>query len=223
MACSIRRPEDDKDYQFQILKQLPSFDSSPSYLPEELPRREGERPECEVCLPHAQKTQQSPDEIFAELTHRASSMLESIAKAGRSTVSMPSTFPAFHLICKDCSRMPAEACMTPGGPSCGTEFAHIHTCYYGPDSTKAIEHANEPWQRWQGGGQGSMHMCLTVKDAAKVLESGWGERHLLAGKNASPGFSVPSGLVLVYAPRTKDELEICLKILSASSSFAQST
>ena len=63
--------------------------------------------------------------------------------------------------------MPFEASMTPGGPSKGREFAHIHTKYF-PESN----HKN------QGGGQGSMHVCLSLKDAANVIDTRWGERHL---------------------------------------------
>lgn len=71
-----------------------------------------------------------------------------------------------------------------------------------------------------------MHICLSLKDAAAVLDSGWGERHLLAGqaiKKWAPAVSVPRGLVLVYAPRTELEVETVLSILAASFSFAKSS
>ena len=63
--------------------------------------------------------------------------------------------------------------MSPGGPRPGaTEFAHIHTQYYAPDSEFAQAQGTRPWQAWQGGGQGSMHLCLTLQDTATVLENG---------------------------------------------------
>ena len=228
------------------LQALEGYQSSKSYLLEdEIPQRVGDRPDCESCLPHAQMNQQSSDDVFKYLKERALEQMTSNddVKIGKSTVSMPSTFPAFHLICHACNdsnnsnpevsvssktipgmKMPEEACMTPGGPTCGTEFAHIHTRYYPSDSLFAKEQTSKArrWQEWQGGGQGSMHMCLTLKDAALVLQRGWGERHLLAGNSESVGFNVPSGLVLIYAPRTIEESNICMKFLYASKSFAKS-
>ena len=218
-----------------ILETLVGYESSTSYLSkDEIPQRAGDRPDCETCLPHAQMNQQSSDDIFEIMRRTALEHMTSNddVRVGKSTVSMPSTFPAFHLICQECNdpstttrakNMSDEACMTPGGPNYGTEFAHIHTKYFPSDSSFAKEQTSKAkrWQEWQGGGQGSMHMCLTLKDAALVLERGWGERHLLAGNSAGVGFNVPSGLVLVYAPRTMEEVDICIKILDASKSFAK--
>jgi hypothetical protein len=165
-------------------------------------------------------TQQSPDEVFEEFKTKALELLGNSVTIGRSTVSMPSTFPAFHLKCDVGCLMPHEACMTPGGPTRGTEFAHVHTHYFPDDSDFARSNKERRFQEWQGGGQGSMHLCLTLKDAAVVLEKGWAERHLLAGDD-SIGFSVPRGLVLVYAPRNQDEANVCLRILRAALLFAQ--
>ena len=67
-----------------------------------------------------------------------------------------------------------------------------------------------------------MHMCLSLRDAAAVLDAGWGELHLLAGKTMGPGARVPRGLVLVYAPRTAEEVSTVVRILGASHAFARS-
>ena len=111
--------------------------------------------------------------------------------------------------------MPLEASMTPGGPRKGREFAHIHT-KYDPEYT----------DKNQGGGQGSIHLCLSLKDAATVLEARWGERHLNAGevfnKKWAPDLTLPRGLVLVYAPRNEKEVDTVLKILEASYAYASS-
>ena len=114
--------------------------------------------------------------------------------------------------------------MTPGGPACGLEFAHVHARYIPGDHPTAIEAKARglPWQAYQGGGQGSMHMCLSLRDAAAVLDAGWGELHLLAGKAMGPGAKVPRGLVLVYAPRTAEEVSTVVRILGASHAFARS-
>ena len=114
--------------------------------------------------------------------------------------------------------------MTPGGPTQGREFAHIHTLYKEdshPDVISAKARGT-PWQGYQGGGQGSMHLCLTLKDAASVAASGWGEAHLLAGMEMGGGVRVARGTMLVYAPRSMDEVKTVLLILQASLEFASS-
>jgi len=179
----------------------------------------------ESCLPHAQLEAESPDAIFEALTAAAAAILGRDVVQGPTTVSVPSTFPAYHL-CRPCgaAAMPCEACMTPGGPACGLEFAHVHARYIPGDHPTAIEAKARglTWQTYQGGGQGSMHMCLSLRDAAAVLDAGWGELHLLAGKTMGPGARVPRGLVLVYAPRTAEEVSTVVRILGASHAFARS-
>ena len=114
--------------------------------------------------------------------------------------------------------------MTPGGPACGREFAHIHTLYRPDDDPFVVaqKRAGARWQSYQGGGQGSLHLCLTLRDAAAVLAAGWGEAHLLAGRAMGPGARVPRGLVLVYAPRDAGEVDVALRVLKASLAFAKS-
>jgi hypothetical protein len=231
-TCSLPGDRSNRTDQ-KVLQKLDGFEKCDSFLQRDLPERSGPRPECENCLPHAQMDQQSSAELFEKLKERALSLLGKHVTVGKSTVSMPSTFPAFHLVCQECnsnsnstSMMPVDACMTPGGPTCGSEFAHVHARYYSHNSTHALANNHKRWQEWQGGGQGSMHLCLTLKDAGTVLEKNWGERHLLAGggddSSPRPPGVVPNGLVLVYSPRTPDELEVSLKILQASFLFAQS-
>ena len=206
------------------LRSQPDYEASPTYLTSALPPREGQRPRTESCLPHAQMEAESPDAIFEALTAAASASLGKDVVEGQTTVSVPSTFPAYHL-CKPCgAAMPREACMTPGGPACGLEFAHVHARYIPSDHPTAIEAKTRglPWQAYQGGGQGSMHMCLSLRDAAAVLDTGWGELHLLAGKTMGPSAKVPRGLVLVYAPRTAEEVSTVVRILGASHAFARS-
>ena len=112
--------------------------------------------------------------------------------------------------------------MTPGGPT-QAEFAHIHTLYEEDSHPDVISaKARAPWQGYQGGGQGSMHLCLTLKDAASVAASGWGEAHLLAGMEMGGGMRVARGTMLVYAPRSMDEVKTVLLILQASLDFASS-
>ena len=206
------------------LRSQPDFEASPTFLTSALQPREGSRPRTESCLPHAQMEAESPDDVFEALTAAAAASLGDGVVEGPTTVSVPSTFPAYHL-CRPCGdAMPREACMTPGGPSCGLEFAHVHARYIPGDHPTAVQAKARglKWQEYQGGGQGSMHLCLTLRDAAAVLDAGWGELHLLAGKTMGPGARVPRGLVLVYAPRTAEEVSTVVRILGASHAFARS-
>jgi hypothetical protein len=60
---------------------------------------------------------------------------------------------------------------------------------------------------------GSLHVNLTPKDAKLVLERGWGQRHPLSGR------VLYLGLVMIYAPRGEQELEVVEKITRASVRF----
>lgn len=51
-----------------------------------------------------------------------------------------------------------------------------------------------------------MHFSLSPSDTKEVLEKGWGELHRLAGQIYKPGSKLRSTYVMVYSPRTEDEL-----------------
>lgn len=55
-----------------------------------------------------------------------------------------------------------------------------------------------------------------------MVESGWGEAHLLAGMEMGVGMRFARGTLLVYAPRSMDEVKTVLTILQASLDFASS-
>ena len=65
---------------------------------------------------------------------------------------------------------------------------------------------------------GSMHLTLHPADVKTVLEAGWGERHPIARGGWFERF-VPSGFLMVYAPRDAGEVEILLKIVRAAAWF----
>lgn len=69
----------------------------------------------------------------------------------------------------------------------GTEFAHLH-----------------------GSSDGSLHLTLSPEDTVELLAKGWGERHPMARRMAKPG------LVMVFGPRDKAELEIVWGIIQRS-------
>ncbi|KAI0136987.1 hypothetical protein BJ170DRAFT_38183 [Xylariales sp. AK1849] len=61
----------------------------------------------------------------------------------------------------------------------------------------------------------SMHMNLHPDDVKEVLEKGWGQRHPLAWKGWM-SMPVPRQFVMVYAPRTMDEVNVVCKIIEAA-------
>ncbi|KAF5654560.1 hypothetical protein FHETE_11287 [Fusarium heterosporum] len=63
------------------------------------------------------------------------------------------------------------------------------------------------------GSDGSMHVNLAPKDAKLVLERGWGQRHPLSGT------ILYLGNVMVYAPRSEEELEVVKSITRAGARF----
>ncbi|KAI9774197.1 MAG: hypothetical protein M1839_001899 [Geoglossum umbratile] len=62
---------------------------------------------------------------------------------------------------------------------------------------------------------GSLHLTLHPADACIVLERCLGERHPLARGGWFTGF-VPLGVLMVYAPRTMEELEAVMEIIKAA-------
>lgn len=62
---------------------------------------------------------------------------------------------------------------------------------------------------------GSMHLGLPIKDSKYVIENGWGEMHPLVNKGW-----LPPNFIMVYAPRTEQEIEVIKKIIYRSYEFA---
>lgn len=58
-------------------------------------------------------------------------------------------------------------------------------------------------------------MTLHPQDARLVLERGWAERHPLAKGGWLTRF-VPSCFVMVYAPRTAEEVDVVMEIVGAA-------
>lgn len=78
----------------------------------------------------------------------------------------------------------------------GREFAHIHP---------------------QTSGGGSLHVRLTADHAATVVDEGWGEYHPFAIDGTIPN------LVMVYAPRDDEDLEVVMTIVGAAATYATGT
>ena len=66
--------------------------------------------------------------------------------------------------------------------------------------------------------EGSVHLSLPESLRSRAFESGWAEPH----PSVRGGF-VPATLVMVYAPRDEQELEIVVGLVTAAYHFAQGT
>jgi hypothetical protein len=70
----------------------------------------------------------------------------------------------------------------------GAEFAHVHPPH-----------------------DGSLHVAVRPEDVEEVLEKGWGEPHPMAMRGYIPG-----NVLMIYAPRDEQELEVVMHIVEAS-------
>jgi len=75
----------------------------------------------------------------------------------------------------------------------GREFAHLHPAY-----------------------DGSLHLTLPPAQAADLVVHGWGVFHPWAGTRLSAGF------VMLFGPRTPEELETVAGVVAASHAYASS-
>ncbi|PGG95129.1 hypothetical protein AJ79_10237 [Helicocarpus griseus UAMH5409] len=78
--------------------------------------------------------------------------------------------------------------------TCNGEICHSHPC------------------------DGSMHLTLHPADVKTIIEKGWGERHPLARESWWWRFRfVPPTFVLIYSPRTMEEVRCVTRIIYAAS------
>ena len=63
----------------------------------------------------------------------------------------------------------------------------------------------------------SGHVALSLADASEVIQKGWGERHRLTGTRV-----IPLGYTMLYQPRTRDEVEVFVRIFEAGIEYAKS-
>jgi len=64
-----------------------------------------------------------------------------------------------------------------------------------------------------GRGDFSMHLCLSPSDCKEVITKQWGERMGLTRS------LVPNEYMIVYTPRTKEEVEVVKSIVNAAIVF----
>lgn len=68
-------------------------------------------------------------------------------------------------------------------------------------------------------------IILTFQKGKKLIETGWAQRHAFSGTLAMTILSMgtkpdlPSGYILIYAPRNEMEIEIVMQVVAASVRF----
>lgn len=170
---------------------------------------------CRQC----QVSDESSEDVFRRLQQEASAALAEGAHRFRSAVASPNAI-GFHA--RGSYALPKEAAMGPPGAGAGREFAHIHGKYRTPACCRSAAWGPpriDPAEL-KGEGQGSMHVCLSLPDAAAVVAAGWGIWHDAAGE-MERHYRLPRGYVLVYAPRDRSEVDVAVSILRAALKFAQ--
>ena len=65
-----------------------------------------------------------------------------------------------------------------------------------------------------------MHVTLHPVDTAKVIASGWGKRHPLAGVNVLGRPRVPNGFTMIFAPPSEAEVDVVMDIVKAGAWWA---
>lgn len=64
---------------------------------------------------------------------------------------------------------------------------------------------------------GSLHLTLHPADVKHIIDKGWGERHPLARESWWWKLRfVPVGFVMIYAPRTMEELQCVIQVIHAA-------
>ncbi|MEU4227148.1 luciferase family protein [Nonomuraea sp. NPDC026600] len=59
---------------------------------------------------------------------------------------------------------------------------------------------------------GSLHLALSQEDQQELIAKGWGERH--------PLYSPTINVVMLYGPRTEEELEVAKSVVATSYRYA---
>jgi len=149
----------------------------------ELPRREGERPQTGDALPHLQITDNSSVKLYDKLVEWLFSL--DLIEERPTIISVRGARAAW--IKDDYPNANFEVLPT------GREFTHIHPLdFYGG---------------------GSQHLSLEREDCEVVIKKGWGEYHPLDPKIFQ---DQKYGHILLYAPRTDEELEVIKTITMKS-------
>ncbi|KAL3474057.1 hypothetical protein BJX99DRAFT_186484 [Aspergillus californicus] len=157
----------------------------------DLPRRDGERPTMGAfTVPQRQINQQPSQEMKEKFMAAYIAFLDKNAHVLDHAPSILERFTEAGHVRGDV--------LTPVAKQMRREIFHVH-----------------------GTSDHSIHVVLTPRDCKRVIEAGWGQRFPLAGSTFLRNLSfgrlgvLPEEYVLVYAPRTEEEIQIVIGILAA--------
>ncbi|KAA8651958.1 uncharacterized protein ATNIH1004_000858 [Aspergillus tanneri] len=154
-----------------------------------LAQRIGPRPTIAGIAPQRQITQRSDKLIYQALT----TGIHHLVNGNRDTLCAGTSCFEKHSTGIFCRRSTIAQQQQRSRITCDGEVCHTHPI------------------------DGSLHLTLHPADVKVILERGWGQRHPLAWADWWCWVRfVPSGFVMVYAPRDADELETVLEIIRAA-------
>ncbi|PKY08725.1 hypothetical protein P168DRAFT_323799 [Aspergillus campestris IBT 28561] len=159
-----------------------------------LPTRPSPRPLISGIAPQRQLTHNNTNTMRRALT----SALHTLAKHNHSTLYTATSSFEKHSTALFIHPLQPNPSTTTTNPSNGKEICHAHPS------------------------DGSLHLTLHPADVATAIERGWAQRHPLARDDDTGwlggllGRCVPTGFVMVYAPRDGHELRCVLEIVRAA-------
>ncbi|KAL1979823.1 hypothetical protein VTN96DRAFT_5083 [Rasamsonia emersonii] len=173
------------------------YPNKSSWLPEEWPlvrKREGPRPRLgSHPLPQRQLDQLARGKIHQKL-------IQSFAKLVDDNPSLIQFKPSVHEGHTESIFLADGVPASPIAEMMLREISHVHST-----------------------GDHSVHVVLAPQDCKKIIQSGWGQRHPLDGVKWPTklifGWSLPKEYILVYAPRTEEEVCLVMEIVRASVGF----
>ncbi|PYH39846.1 uncharacterized protein BO87DRAFT_381870 [Aspergillus neoniger CBS 115656] len=175
-----------------------------------LPQRHGPRPTVAGIAPQRQMTQKANPAMYETLSTEIQKLVSQNPEA---------LYEGTSCFEKHSTGMFCSSTDTPQQQSAGTlkdrdisslmmsrnqQWRHRRTC------NGEVCHAHPS--------DGSLHLTLHPADVKAVIERGWGQRHPLTRESWWWCYlrTVPTGFVMIYAPRDQKELECVLKIIRAA-------
>lgn len=153
----------------------------------DLPRRSGTRPTvAPFAIPHRQTEQHKSDSVRKQ----QKAVFDEVVEENNTLVHIQKSYFEKHndaVFLNDSAQGNQSVVLTTHG-----EVGHMHPS------------------------DGSMHFSLSPSDTKEVIEKGWGELHGLAGQVYKSNDALPATYMMVYSPRTEQELAVVKQILQAA-------
>ncbi|KAL5333444.1 hypothetical protein BJX70DRAFT_403553 [Aspergillus crustosus] len=165
------------------------------------PLRPGSRPTVAGIAPQRQLTQKASPAMYDALAIEVQRLALSHPKTLYTATSCFEKHSTGIFYRQPTTPSPASSAKSPKRPS--TTHNHRITC----NGEVCHSHPSD----------GSLHLTLHPADVKLVLERGWGQRHPLARDSWWwVTRIVPTGFVMIYAPRNEDEVKVVGEIIRAA-------